>query len=235
MEIDRRAVVTGALAISAAALIGLPAHANELNLGASNSIKVGSARIFSSGSNRILVYRQATNKFLAYRAACPNDSTAFALSNIRGTRVTCSTDRRAFNLTTGRAASGNQRLEVVRLRVSNGFLLATVAAATAAPSPTQTSAALIAASRVPVGSGVKVSSSVGSLMIVQPRTGVYRAFSAVCTHAGCEVTEVTASQMVCTCHDSAFSTTDGSVLGGPARQPLRQFELVERDGSLFLN
>jgi Rieske Fe-S protein len=80
-----------------------------------------------------------------------------------------------------------------------------------------------------------VSSSMGALMIVQPRAGVYRAFSAVCTHAGCEVSEVTASQMVCTCHDSAFSTSDGSVLQGPARQGLRQFNLVERDGSLFLN
>ncbi len=235
MEVDRRVVVTGALAISAAALIGLPAHANELNLGASNSIKVGSARIFSSGANRILVYRQGTNKFLAYRAVCPNDSTAFTSSSLRGARVTCSSDRRAFNLLTGRAASGSQRLEAVKLRLSNGFLLATVASASATPSPSATSSALIASNKVPVGSGVRVSSSVGALMIVQPRVGVFRAFSAVCTHAGCEVTEVTASQLVCTCHDSAFSNTDGTVLEGPARQALRQFELTERDGSLFLN
>jgi len=235
MDIDRRVVVTGALAISAAALIGLPAHANELNLGAGNSIKVGSSRIFSSGSNRILVYRQSTNKYLAYRAVCPNDSTVFTSSNVRGTRVTCSSDRRAFNLLTGRAASGSQRLEVVKLRLSNGFLLATVASATATPSPTASSSALIASNKVPVGSGVRVSSSVGALMIVQPRAGIFRAFSAVCTHAGCEVTEVTASQLVCTCHDSAFSTADGAVLEGPARQALRQFELTERDGSLFLN
>ena len=235
MEIDRRVVVTGALALSAAAIIGLPAHANELNLGASNSIKVGSARIFSSGSNRILVYRQSTNKFLAYRAVCPGDSQAFSSSSIRGTRVTCANDRRAFSLITGRATSGTQRLEVVRLRVSKGFLLATVPSATATPSPTATSAALIASNKVPIGSGVRVSSSFGALMIVQPRAGVFRAFSAVCTHAGCEVTEVTANQMVCTCHDSAFSTADGAVLEGPARQALRQFDLVERDGSLFLN
>jgi nitrite reductase/ring-hydroxylating ferredoxin subunit len=235
MEIDRRVVVTGALAISAAALIGLPAHANELNLGASNSIKVGSSRIFSSGSNRILVYRQGTNKFLAYRAICPNDSTAFTSLSIKGTRVTCSSDRRGFNLLTGRASSGNQRLEVVKLRVSKGFLLATVASPAATPSPSASAGALIASSKVPVGSGVRVSSSVGALMIVQPKAGVFRAFSAVCTHAGCEVTEVMATQMVCICHDSAFSTTDGAVLEGPARQALRQYDLVERDGSLFLN
>ncbi len=235
MEIDRRVVVTGALALSAAALIGMPAHANELNLGASNSIKVGSARIFSSGANRILVYRQSTNKFLAYRAICPSDSTAFTSSNIKGTRVTCSGDRRAYSLIIGKATSGSQRLEVIKLRVSKGFLLATLASASATPAPTATSGALIASSKVPVGSGVRVSSSAGALMIVQPRAGVFRAFSAVCTHAGCEVTEVTAAEMVCTCHDSAFSTADGAVLEGPARQGLRQFELVEKDGSLFLN
>ena len=239
MEIDRRVVVTGALALSAAAIIGLPAHARELNLGSSNSIKVRSARIFSSGSNRILVYRQSTSKFLAYRATCPNDSKAFTSANIKGTRVTCASDKRAFSLVTGRATTGTQKLVAIKLRVSRGFLLATVstatATATATPSPTASSSALIASERVPVGSGVRVSSSMGALMIVQPRAGVYRAFSAVCTHAGCEVTEVSASQMVCTCHDSAFSTADGAVLQGPARQGLRQFDLVERDGSLFLN
>jgi nitrite reductase/ring-hydroxylating ferredoxin subunit len=237
MEINRRAVVTGALALSAAAVIGMPAHANELNLGSSNSIKVGSARIFSSGSNRILVYRQSTSKFLAYRATCPNDSKAFTSANIKGTRVTCASDKRAFSLVTGRATTGTQKLVAIKLRVSKGFLLATVstATATATPSPTASSSALIASDRVPVGSGVRVSSSAGALMIVQPRAGVYRAFSAVCTHAGCEVTEVSQSQMVCTCHDSAFSTADGAVLQGPARQGLRQFDLVERDGSLFLN
>jgi nitrite reductase/ring-hydroxylating ferredoxin subunit len=239
MEIDRRVVVTGALALSAAAIIGMPAHANELNLGSSNSIKVGSSKIFSSGSNRILVHRQSAAKFLAYRAICPNDSKVFTSANIKGTRVTCASDKRAFSLVTGRATSGTQKLEPIKLRVSQGFLLATVStatpSATATPSPTSGNGPLIARDKVPVGSGVRVISSTGTLMIVQPKAGVYKAFSAVCTHAGCEVSEVTASQMVCTCHDSAFSTADGAVLQGPARQGLRQFDLVERDGSLFLN
>lgn len=241
MEIDRRAVVAGALALSAAAIIGMPAHASELNLGSSSSIKVGTSKIFSSGSNRILVYRQSTSKFFAYRATCPNDSKTFTSANIKGSRVTCASDKRAFSLVTGRATSGTQKLEAIKLRVSKGFLLATVststptATATATPSPTAGNGPLIARDKVPVGSGVRVISSMGTLMIVQPKAGVYKAFSAVCTHAGCEVSEVTASQMVCTCHDSAFSTADGAVLQGPARQGLRQFDLVERDGSLFLN
>lgn len=234
MEIDRRVVVTGALALSAAAIIGLPAHASELNLGASNSIKVGSSRIFSSGANRILVYRQTTSKYLAYQALCPSDSKAFSASNVRGTRVTCANDRRSFSLVTGRATSGNLRLTPIKLRVSKGFLLATVATAAATPSPTASAKALVASNKVAVGSGVRVDSSMGPLMVVQPKAGTFRAFSAICTHAGCEVTDVTANELVCTCHNSAFSTADGSVLEGPARRPLAQYSLVEREGLLYL-
>lgn len=238
MEIDRRTVVAGALAISAATLIGFPAHASELNLGSSTAIKVGSSKVFSSGSNRILVYRQSTSKFLAYRAVCPIDAATFAVSNVKGARVTCPKDKISFGLLNGKAV-GNavKNLESIQIRVSKGFLIATLPTtpiATATPAPTAATKELIAASKVPVASGVRVSSSVGGLLIVQPREGLFLAFSASCTHSGCEVTDVTATQMICTCHGSAFSTRDGSVLQGPARTGLAQFEIVNRDGFLFL-
>jgi nitrite reductase/ring-hydroxylating ferredoxin subunit len=238
MELDRRTVVAGALAISAAALVGLPAHASELNLGSSTAIKVGSSKVFTSGPNRILVYRQSTSKFFAYRANCPVDATSFAASNVKGARVTCPKDKLVFGLSNGKAiGKAGKSLESLPIRVSKGFLIATIAAtatATPSPSPSESTKALISVDKVPLASGVRVSSSVGPLMILQPRQGVYLAYSAICTHAGCEVTDVSTTEMICTCHGSSFSTNDGAVLQGPARRGLAQYEVVNRDGMLFL-
>jgi Rieske Fe-S protein len=46
-----------------------------------------------------------------------------------------------------------------------------------------------------------------------------KAFSSICTHAGCPVAEVT-DTINCNCHGSKFSITDGSVVNGPATKPL---------------
>jgi nitrite reductase/ring-hydroxylating ferredoxin subunit len=110
-------------------------------------------------------------------------------------------------------------------------LIATLGA-TAAPTPS--AGQLVESSKVPVGGGLKVSSSAGVLMIVQPTRGNFSAFSAICTHAGCEVSSATASAIVCTCHDSEFSTSDGARTAGPASRPLKKFAVVERSGVLFL-
>jgi Rieske Fe-S protein len=57
-------------------------------------------------------------------------------------------------------------------------------------------------------------------VVTQPTRGVFKAFSAVCTHQGCLVAGVANGLIICPCHNSAFSATDGSVLAGPAPQPL---------------
>lgn len=56
-------------------------------------------------------------------------------------------------------------------------------------------------------------------VITQPTAGQFKAFSSICTHAGCPVADVT-STINCNCHGSKFSITDGSVVNGPASQPL---------------
>lgn len=226
--------MTGAFALAAAGFVGLPTHASELILGSGSAIKIGASKVFTSGSNRIVVYRQSATKFLAYRAFCPSDSTALSAQNIKGSRVTCASEKISFSLVTGKASSGGKRLEAVTLRVSKGFLIVTLPAVVSSPSPSAVSKPLVATAQVPVGSGVRVDSALGALMIIQPRSGSFKAFSAVCTHAGCEVTDVTVSEMICNCHGSVFSTEDGAVTQGPARRGLPQYVLVERDGQLYL-
>lgn len=53
------------------------------------------------------------------------------------------------------------------------------------------------------------------------------ALSSVCTHTGCQVTYNSASnELPCPCHGSRFSST-GSVLQGPAEDPLRRYTVIQ--------
>jgi nitrite reductase/ring-hydroxylating ferredoxin subunit len=76
----------------------------------------------------------------------------------------------------------------------------------------------IATADVPVGGGKILDNP--AVVVTQPTAGSYKAFSSICTHAGCAVSEVQQSQIVCPCHGSVFSAADGSVLQGPAQTPL---------------
>jgi Rieske Fe-S protein len=81
---------------------------------------------------------------------------------------------------------------------------------------------LVAASEVAVGSGVIK----GDLVITQPEEGTFKAFSKVCTHQGCDVTEITDGSILCRCHNSSFSIKDGAPTAGPAQQPLAETKVA---------
>lgn len=68
------------------------------------------------------------------------------------------------------------------------------------------------------------------VIIVRTADESFMVFTSVCTHTGCEVSAPRATDeafMICDLpgcgHGSAFSTTDGSVLAGPASSPLRSY------------
>ena len=61
------------------------------------------------------------------------------------------------------------------------------------------------------------------------------AYSAVCTHTGCAISEwrEETRRLVCPCHDSEFETKDGArVLSGPAPKPLAMLPLEIAEGQL---
>lgn len=70
--------------------------------------------------------------------------------------------------------------------------------------------------------------------VVQPQSGRFLAFDAVCPHAGCYVGfQATADQFVCPCHGSRFSGQSGAVLSGPAPRGLSSIPItVGQDGTL---
>ena len=84
-----------------------------------------------------------------------------------------------------------------------------------------------AASDIPVGGGAIYSAA--KVVVTQPASGQYKAFSAVCTHVGCLVNKVTSGTIDCPCHGSEFKITNGAVVAGPAPSPLpaRQIKIVD--------
>jgi cytochrome b6-f complex iron-sulfur subunit len=79
---------------------------------------------------------------------------------------------------------------------------------------------LVALADVPVGGAVAAKDPSGAPVVVaQPTAGTAVAFSAICTHMGCQVAPA-GKQLNCPCHGSQFDATNGAVLRGPATRPL---------------
>ena len=98
----------------------------------------------------------------------------------------------------------------------------------AAESSGQAGGATVAAADVPVGGGTILADA--KVVVTQPEKGTFKAFTAVCTHQGCTVTKVLGGKIVCPCHGSTFSITDGSPQGGPAQSALAEKKVsVEGD------
>ncbi|MBT2386852.1 Rieske (2Fe-2S) protein [Streptomyces sp. ISL-11] len=71
------------------------------------------------------------------------------------------------------------------------------------------------------------------LVVSQPAPGEYKAFSAVCTHAGCVVDKVEDGKISCACHGSKFDATTGKVLQGPASVALPAVPVKAAGGKLI--
>ncbi|WP_406674580.1 Rieske (2Fe-2S) protein [Nonomuraea sp. N2-4H] len=88
-------------------------------------------------------------------------------------------------------------------------------------------AALADVSDIPEGGGKVFKDQ--KVVVTQPAAGEFKAFSAVCTHAGCTVASVSNQTINCPCHGSKFSIADGSVTDGPAGGPLEEKQ-IQVDG-----
>jgi len=72
---------------------------------------------------------------------------------------------------------------------------------------------------------------------VQPTRGSFRAFSAVCPHAGCQVQFDQQNDIfVCPCHGSTFNGVTGAVEGGPAPTGLSPITIaLGSNGQLYVD
>ena len=108
---------------------------------------------------------------------------------------------------------------------------ASSAAAGGASSSSATNA-LAATSKIPVGSGMIFPEP--QVVVTQPTAGEFKAFSAVCTHMGCIVNQISNQTIDCPCHGSQYSITTGAVVAGPAPRPLPAKQIKVSGGSIFL-
>ncbi len=84
---------------------------------------------------------------------------------------------------------------------------------------------------VPVGGGTVYPDQ--KVVVTQPSAGQFKGFSAICTHQGCLVANVSTT-INCPCHGSHFSIEDGSVASGPATRPLSEVTVTVSGGELTI-
>jgi Rieske Fe-S protein len=101
-----------------------------------------------------------------------------------------------------------------------------------AASSTAAANALAATSDIPVGGGTIFTGP--KVVVTQPTANEFKAFSAVCTHMGCIVSQVSNGTIDCPCHGSQYSITTGAVVAGPAPMPLPAEQIKVSGGSIFL-
>lgn len=94
--------------------------------------------------------------------------------------------------------------------------------------------ALAAAKTYTVGktTDIKVGSSKSymvagvSILITQPKKGVFKAFKGICTHQGGKLTSLSGPNLFCPLHGASFDSTTGKVLTGPASAPLKAYKVT---------
>ena len=106
------------------------------------------------------------------------------------------------------------------------------------PATASTSAApgrhIATAAQVSPGHAVRFSDDNGDpAWLVHETSGDFRAFSAVCTHAGCTV-DVSGGEFVCPCHGGTYDIATGAVTGGPPPRPLAPLQIRVVNGDVRL-
>lgn len=85
---------------------------------------------------------------------------------------------------------------------------------------------------IPVGGGKIFKDE--KIVVTQPAHGEFKAFSAVCTHAGCTVGSISGGTINCPCHGSKFKIADASPAAGPAKEALAAKEIKVEGDSISL-
>ncbi|MFJ7021948.1 Rieske (2Fe-2S) protein [Streptomyces sp. NPDC101117] len=93
-------------------------------------------------------------------------------------------------------------------------------------------AALAKTADIPEGGGKVFDAE--KVVVSQPAAGDFKAFSTICTHQKCPMTDLKEDTLSCACHGSQFSVLDGSVKKGPATQPLEEKKVSVSGDSITL-
>jgi len=152
-----------------------------------------------------------------------------SLAGLGGALAGCSTAAVPYGANEAGAVPGQApgAMPASPAMATSGSMSSPDGAMQASPAPSHTAAdkgakaagtVLGAASEIPVGGGTIYKAA--KVVVTQPARGQYKAFSAVCTHAGCIMSEVANGTIDCPCHGGQYKITDGAVVAGPPPRPL---------------
>ncbi len=201
-------------------------------LGKAKEVPVGGGVVYKDA--KVVVTQPATGEFAGFSAVCTHQGCLVA--SVKDGTINCDCHGSRFALD-GTVQTGPATAPLPARQVSvneGGELVLGGAAEPPAPPTTEEppatttevppepeqpppAAGLAATGDIPVGGGTVFENE--QVVITQPAAGDFRAFSAVCTHQGCLVADVSGGTINCACHGSKFGL-DGSVANGPASTPL---------------
>ncbi|WP_151772715.1 Rieske (2Fe-2S) protein [Streptomyces abyssomicinicus] len=70
------------------------------------------------------------------------------------------------------------------------------------------------------------------VVVSRTEDGALKAWSTVCTHAGCVMTQLEGTTITCGCHGSRFDAANGQVLNPPATVPLTEVPVKVENGKI---
>ena len=205
-------------------------------LGKATDVPIGGGKVFEA--QKLVVTQPEAGQFKGFSAVCPHQGCL--VNKVADGTIDCPCHGSKFKVADGSVSAGpaTSGLPPMAVTVNEyGELVTggdapaettapgtTTAPETTAPGTTGTTAppaggadALASTADIPVGGGKILEDK--EIVITQPAAGKFMAFSAVCTHQGCIVDQVSGGTINCPCHGSKFKL-DGSVSQGPATQPL---------------
>ncbi|MEU9285382.1 Rieske (2Fe-2S) protein [Streptomyces sp. NPDC048275] len=73
-----------------------------------------------------------------------------------------------------------------------------------------------------------------NVVVSRAENGSLKAFSSICTHAGCAINKLQGATLSCPCHGSEFDAATGKVLQAPATVPLEELSVEAKGGKIIV-
>ncbi|MER6531962.1 Rieske 2Fe-2S domain-containing protein [Streptomyces sp. NPDC001508] len=72
-----------------------------------------------------------------------------------------------------------------------------------------------------------------NVVVSRDSGGTLKAYSTICTHAGCPINKLEGTTLICPCHGSEFDAMTGKVVQAPATEPLPELPVKASGGKLI--
>ncbi|MEU6066437.1 MULTISPECIES: QcrA and Rieske domain-containing protein [Streptomyces] len=72
-----------------------------------------------------------------------------------------------------------------------------------------------------------------NVVVSRDGDGTLKAYSTICTHAGCAINKLQGTTLICPCHGSEFDAVTGKVVQAPATEPLDELPVKATNGKII--